>query len=55
MRPYLRSMEQFKLFIALYVQLSDDGRNENIPESIAHLVKDVTFKSVKMAGNLETG
>ena len=48
-------MEQFKLFIALYVQLSDDGRNENIPESIAHLVKDVTFKSVKMAGNLETG
>ena len=49
-RPYLRSMEQFKLFVALYVQLSDDGRNEKIPESIAHLVKDVTFKSVKMEG-----
>ena len=51
-------MEQFKLFVALYVQLSD-GRVEKIPimfrESIAHLVKDVTFKSVKMAGNLETG
>ena len=44
-------MEQFKLFVALYVQLSGDGRDEStIPESIAHLVKDVTFKSVKMAG-----
>ena len=43
-------MEQFILFVALYVQLSGNGRDE-IPESIAHLVKDVTFKSVKMAGN----
>lgn len=48
-RPYLRSTEQFKMFVALYVQLS--GQNdEKVPVSIRHLVSSVTFGSVKKAG-----
>ena len=47
-RPYLRNVDQFRLFVALYVRLSGD----NIPNSISHLVNDVTFKTVKKAGNM---
>ena len=47
-RPYLRTIDQFRLFVALYVRLSGD----NIPNSISHLVNDVTFKTVKKAGNM---
>ena len=47
-RPYLRSIEQFKLFVALYVKLSDQMEG-NLPESIQHLL-DVSFSSIKKAG-----
>lgn len=49
-RPYIRSIEQFRMFVALYVQLSSSGEDEQVPESIRSLVKDVTFGSVKKAG-----
>lgn len=49
-RPYLRSIEQFRLFVALYVQLSGDGTDDQVPESIRHLIGDVTFGMVKKAG-----
>lgn len=54
-RSYLRTVEQFRLIVALYVKLSmEDGHGEDdddsIPASIKDLVKDVTFKTVKMAG-----
>ena len=54
-RSYLRTVEQFRLVVALYVKLSiEDGHGvdsrDDIPASINNLVKDVTFKSVKMAG-----
>ncbi|KAL7529002.1 hypothetical protein ACHAXR_002738 [Thalassiosira sp. AJA248-18] len=42
----LRSIEQFRLFVALYVKLSECEP----PESIRNLVKDVSFGSVKKAG-----
>jgi len=47
-RPYLRNSDQFRLFCALYVRLSGD----DVPNSISHLVNDVTFKTVKKAGNM---
>ena len=59
-RPYLRSAEQFRLFVALYVKLSggggggdddDDDDSGRVPTSIAHLVDTVSFGSVKKAGN----
>ena len=48
-------MEQFRLVVALYVKLSiEDGHGvdskDGIPASIIDLVKDVTFKTVKVAG-----
>ena len=54
-RSYLRTVEQFCLVVALYVKLSmkDTISKDNadvIPVSINNLVKDVTFKTVKMAG-----
>ena len=54
-RSYLRTVEQFRLVVALYVKLSiEDGHGvdskNGIPASIKDLVKDVTFKTVKMAG-----
>ena len=47
-RPYLRSVEQFRGFLALYVQQS--GNQDRVPDQILRLVADVTFKSVKKAG-----
>ena len=47
-RPYLRSVEQFRGFLALYVQQSGD--EDRVPDSILRLVSDVTFGSVKKAG-----
>ena len=47
-RPYLRSVEQFRGFLALYVQQS--GNETRVPDSILKLVSDVTFGSVKKAG-----
>lgn len=49
-RPYVRSFEQFRLFIALYLQLSGSGNDDQVPESIRHLIGDVTFGQVKKAG-----
>ena len=54
-RSYLRTVEQCRLVVALYVKLSMEvGCSKDsayaTPTSIEHLVKDVTFKSVKMAG-----
>lgn len=53
-RPYLRSIEQFRMFVALYVQLSS-GDMDNAPESIRHLVQDVSFGTVKKAGKIIRG
>eukprot|EP00579_Thalassiosira_antarctica_P012762 CAMPEP_0201908122 /NCGR_PEP_ID=MMETSP0903-20130614/323_1 /ASSEMBLY_ACC=CAM_ASM_000552 /TAXON_ID=420261 /ORGANISM="Thalassiosira antarctica, Strain CCMP982" /LENGTH=424 /DNA_ID=CAMNT_0048442391 /DNA_START=63 /DNA_END=1334 /DNA_ORIENTATION=- len=47
----LRSTEQFRLFVALYVQLSECEP----PKSIRDLVKDVSFGSVKKAGKRKRG
>jgi hypothetical protein len=47
-RPYLRSLVQFRGFLALYVQQSGD--KDRVPDSILRLVSDVTFGSVKKAG-----
>ena len=49
-RPYLRNIEQFRLFVALYVQLSGSGASDQAPDSIRHLIHDVTFGMVKKAG-----
>jgi len=49
-RPYLRNIEQFRLFVALYVQLSGAAEKDEVPEGIRHLVPDVSFGSVKKAG-----
>jgi tRNA-dihydrouridine synthase len=49
-RPYLRTIEQFRLFLALYLKLNCDTGVDNIPQSINELIGDVTFKSVKVAG-----
>ena len=48
-RPYLRTIEQFRMFVALYVQLSGDGKDAP-PQSIRHLIDEVSFGSVKKAG-----
>lgn len=50
-RPYLRHVEQFRLFVALYVKLSGGNENGLVPKSISHLVETVSFGSVKKAGN----
>lgn len=47
-RPYLRSVEQFRGFLALYVQQS--GEEDRVPDSIHKLVATVTFGSVKKGG-----
>lgn len=49
-RPYLRNIEQFRLFVALYVKLSGGEERDKVPESICHLVQSVSFGSVKKAG-----
>jgi len=54
-RPYVRSIEQFRMFVALYVQLSYGGNDDLVPESIRHLVQDVSFGSVKKAGKRTKG
>ena len=51
-RPYLRSIEQYRLFVALYVKLSSDEKFNQAPASIRHLIDDVTFGSVKKAGKI---
>ena len=38
-RPYLRSIKQFRLFVALYIQLSCGENSDGVPESIRHLVQ----------------
>ena len=61
-RSYLRTVEQFRLVVALYVKLSTenfddgigDGINSAVPASIMHLVKNVSFKTVKKAGQGKT-
>lgn len=57
-RSYVRNIEQFKLFVALYVKLSNEGDTvaddrSVVPQSIHHLVQDATFGSVKKAGKVE--
>jgi len=47
-RPYLRSIAQYRLFVALFVKLSG-GEKEDQPKSIRHLVDDVTYRAVKKA------
>ena len=47
-RPYLRSIDQFRGFLALYVQQS--GNENRVPASIHKLVETVSFGSVKKAG-----
>lgn len=54
-RPYVRSIEQFRLFVALYVQLSGCEKDDRVPKSILYLVDDVSFGSVKKAGNRVKG
>ena len=56
-RPYLRSLEQFRMFVALYVQLSGSDKEgvDKLPKSIRHLVHEVTFGSVKKAGKRGKG
>jgi len=47
-RPYLRSIYQYRLFVALFVKQSG-GDKEDQPESIKHFIADVTYKSIKKA------
>jgi hypothetical protein len=53
-------VEQFRLVVALYIKLStenfDDGIGDGsaVPASIMHLVKNVSFKTVKKAGQGKT-
>ncbi|KAL7518357.1 hypothetical protein ACHAWX_004302 [Stephanocyclus meneghinianus] len=50
-RPYLRNIAQFRLFLALYVKLlCDEDRTNRIPRSILPLIEDVSFKIIKEAG-----
>ena len=49
-RPYLRTNEQYRMFVALYVKLSGSRTHDEAPESIRHLIGDVTFGMVKKAG-----
>jgi len=48
-RPYLRTIHQFRLVAALYCKFAHVPDTE-IPYSIHYLVKDVSFKSIKNAG-----
>lgn len=48
-RPYLRTIRQFRLFLALYLKLECETGLHNIPNPIKDLIEDVTFKSVKVA------
>jgi tRNA-dihydrouridine synthase len=52
-RPYLRSIEQFRLFLALYLKLGCEEGVTNVPQSIAIHVENVSFKSVKVAGKMK--
>ena len=49
-RAYLRTIEQFRLFLALYLKLGCEDKVEYVPESISVLIENVSFKSVKVAG-----
>lgn len=49
-RPYIRTIHQFRLFLALYVKLKGEDTIRQLPPSLLHLVEDVTFGSVKKAG-----
>ena len=54
-RSFVRTIEQFRLFVALYVRLSGDGEggdDQVVLGSIRHLVPDATFGSVKKAGKM---
>ena len=54
-RSFVRTIEQFRLFVALYVRLSGAGEGSDdrvVPGSIRHLVHDATFGSVKKAGKM---
>ena len=58
-RSFVRTIEQFRLFVALYVRLSGgdvyggDGGDDRVAlRSIRHLIPDATFGSVKKAGNM---
>ena len=56
-RSFVRTIEQFRLFVALYVRLSGDVDGEGGDDrvalgSIRHLVPDATFGSVKKAGKI---
>jgi tRNA-dihydrouridine synthase len=58
-RSFVRDIEQFRMFVALYVKLSggyhdDDHRGAAMLGSIRHLVEDATFGSVKRAGKMMT-
>eukprot|EP00956_Cyclotella_meneghiniana_P018688 scaffold31296_cov62-Cyclotella_meneghiniana.AAC.6 len=48
-RAYLRTIEQFRLFMALYLKLGCEDGVCNVPAQISELIDEVTFKSVKMA------
>lgn len=48
-RAYLRTIEQFRLFMALYMKLGCEDGVCNVPVQIRELIDDVTFKSVKIA------
>jgi len=48
-RPYLRSINQYRMFVALFVKQSG-GEKEDQPEAIRHfLVEDLTYKKIKKA------
>ena len=49
-RANLRTIEQFRLFLALYLKLECEVQIEDVPESISVLIEDVSFKSVMVAG-----
>jgi tRNA-dihydrouridine synthase len=51
-RPYLRTIEQFRLFLALYLKLGCETGVDTIPQNVKQLIDDVTFKSVKVAGKV---
>ena len=52
-RPYLRSIEQFRMFLALYVKLGcERDRIRKVPASIPLMMEKVTFKVIKDAGKI---
>ena len=55
-RSFVRTIEQFRLFVALYVRLSGGdvygGGDRAALRSIRHLIPDATFGSVKKAGKM---